>query len=176
MKDLLESLEIEDGKLSKEQIKTIIAKNGEIVKNETEKAVKDKDEKIETYETKIKEMEELTKDNADWKTKFEELDAQIKEQEAKQEADRVEAEFNERFENLLDGKKFANDYTRKGLYSQFKEQLNLKENKGKGDKEIFDSLTKDINGLFESDNKVADMPEMGDSTTETTEREMPLIW
>ena len=46
------------------------------------------EEKISTYETKINEFNANAKDNADWKHKFDDLQNQIKDQEAKRKSRR----------------------------------------------------------------------------------------
>ena len=87
MKEFLESLEIGEGKekLSQEMIKSILAKNGEIVKVENKKVEDAKNEEIKNYKTTIDSLNEQLKNIPDSK----ELDtlkqevADFKEKEAK---------------------------------------------------------------------------------------------
>ena len=71
-------------------------------------------------------------------------------------------------------KKFTSDYVKNGLICDIKSELGKAVNKGKGIKEIFESLTKDKTGLFENPNQPADMPGMGegDNTTPNNLDEM----
>ena len=65
--------------------KAIAKKDNEIETLKTDK--KELEDKVTTYETKINEFNESAKDNADWKSKYEELQTSIKEQEAKKQAE-----------------------------------------------------------------------------------------
>jgi len=79
--------------LDEEQIEKVMALYGKAIAKkdkEVETLTNDKkelEEKITTYETKINEFNESSKDNADWKLKYEELQTSIKEQEAKKKAE-----------------------------------------------------------------------------------------
>ena len=61
--------------------KAITKKDKEVETLKTEK--KELEDKVNTYVTKLEEFDKETKDNAEWKTKYEELQTSIKEQEAK---------------------------------------------------------------------------------------------
>ncbi len=80
-----EDLEFLEG----EQIDKVMALYGKAITKkdkeiETLKSNKEElENKVTTYETKINEFNENSKDNADWKLKYEELQTSIKEQEAK---------------------------------------------------------------------------------------------
>lgn len=137
---------------------------------------KELEEKITTYETKINEFNENAKDNADWKSKFEELQTSIKEQEAKQKAEEEDKILTENINALFEGKTFTSDYARAGLINDIKAGLNQAENKGKGIQDLFDELTKDKEGIFENPNQVKDMTGMGDSEEQNNVKEMPTIW
>ena len=80
------------------------------------------EEKISTYETKINEFNESAKDNADWKTKYEELQTSIKEQEAKKKAEEEEKILTENINNLFEGKTFTSEYARQGLLNDIKDK------------------------------------------------------
>ena len=134
------------------------------------------EEKVSTYETKINEFNEQSKDNAEWKTKFEELQTSIKEQEAKQKAEEEEKILTNNINSLFEGKTFTSEYARKGLLNDIKNGLNKPENKGKGIQDLFDELTKDKTDIFTNPNQVKDMEGMGDSEETTNTKEMPIIW
>ena len=89
MKGFLEELEIGEGKvkLSKEEIKSIIAKHGEYIKTETEKVEKQYKEEINEYKTTIDDLKEQIK-NAPKSDELESLKGKIADYEQK-EADRI---------------------------------------------------------------------------------------
>lgn len=75
-------------------------------------------------------------------------DEQRKEDEKKAAA---RAEVEARFAKALgDKREFSHDYIRAGVLGDFEKALAAEENKGKGDTEIFDALTKDKDGIFKS--------------------------
>ena len=81
--DFLESEQVE--KVMSLYGKAIAKKDKEIETLTNSK--KELEDKVTTYETKINEFNESAKDNADWKSKYEELQTSIKEQEAKKKAE-----------------------------------------------------------------------------------------
>lgn len=154
--------------------KAVTKKDKEIEKlNESKKEL---EEKVTTYETKINEFNESSKDNADWKLKYEELQTSIKEQEAKQKAEEQDKILTENINKLFEGKEFTSDYARNGLLNDIKEGLNKTENKGKGIQDLFDELTKDKEGIFTNPNQLKDMEGMGDSEQDSKTKEMPIMW
>lgn len=176
MKEFLEKLEIGEGKvkLSQEEIKSIISENGRIVTTETRKVEDNYKKQIETYKTEIanlsdqiknvpdsKELENLKKQIADYENKEAK---RIADEKAKQEDEVLTTNILNSFEN----KKFASEYAKNGLIADIKSELSKPENKGKGITDIVEYLTKDKVGIFENPNKPADMPGMGDVTTEVT--------
>lgn len=137
---------------------------------------KELEEKVSTYETKINEFNESAKDNADWKTKYEELQTSIKEQEAKQKAEEEDKILTENINALFEGRTFTSDYARTGLLNDIKAGLNKPENKGKGIQDLFDELTKDKTDIFTNPNQMKDMEGMGDSEQDNNTKEMPILW
>ena len=137
---------------------------------------KELEDKISTYETKINEFNESAKDNADWKTKYEELQTSIKEQEAKQKAEEEDKILTNNINALFEGKTFTSEYARNGLLNDIKSGLNKPENKGKGIQDLFDELTKDKTDIFTNPNQVKDMEGMGDSEEQSNVKEMPIMW
>ena len=127
MKEFLESLEIGEGKekLSQEMIKSILAKNGEIVKVENKKVEDAKNEEIKNYKTTIDSLNEQLKNIPDSK----ELDtlkqevADFKEKEAKRIAAEKEAKEksirDERVDAFFKDIKFASESAKAGVISQF---------------------------------------------------------
>lgn len=168
--------------LEGEQIDKVMALYGKAMdKNnkEIEKLTdtkKELEEKISTYENKINEFNEIVKDNADWKTKYEELQTSIKEQEAKKQAEEQDKILTENINGLFEGKTFTSEYARNGLMKDIKDGLNKPENKGKGIQDLFNELTKDKTDIFVNPNQQKDMTGMGDSEQDNNVKEMPLIW
>ncbi len=154
--------------------KAIAKKDKEIETLTTNK--KDLEDKVKTYETKINEFNESSKDNADWKSKYEELQTSIKEQEAKQKAEEQDKILTDNINAMFEGKTFTSDYARNGLLNDIKSGLNKPENKGKGIQDLFNELTKDKTDIFTNPNQQKDMEGMGDSEQNNNIKEMPLIW
>lgn len=81
---------------------------------------------------------------------------------AEQEAAR-DAALMARFDKLHGERKYANDFTKNGIFAEFKDALGKSENEGKSDADIFSTLTKDRDGIFTNPNPGMDIPGMGDS-------------
>lgn len=168
--------------LESEQIDKVMALYGKAIgkyEKDIETLKEDKktlEDKISTYETKINEFNESAKDNADWKTKYEELQTSIKEQEAKQKAEEEDKILTDNINALFEGKTFTSDYARSGLLNDIKAGLNKPENKGKGIQDLFDELTKDKTDIFTNPNQMKDMEGMGDSEQDNNTKDMPIMW
>ena len=168
--------------LEEEQIEKVMALYGKAMTKkdkEIETLTNDKKEledKVTTYETKINEFNESAKDNADWKTKYEELQTSIKEQEAKQKAEQEDKILTDNINALFEGKTFTSEYARNGLLNDIKNGLNKPENKGKGIQDLFDELTKDKTDIFTNPNQMKDMEGMGDSEQDNNTKQMPILW
>ena len=168
--------------LESEQIDKVMALYGKaIAKKDKEietltSSKKELEEKVTTYETKINEFNESAKDNADWKSKYEELQTSIKEQEAKQKAEKEDEILTNNINALFEGKTFTSEYARNGLLNDIKAGLNKPENKGKGIQDLFNELTKDKTDIFASENQLKDMEGMGDSEQENDTKQMPIMW
>lgn len=168
--------------LDNEQIDKVMALYGKaIAKKDSEidkltDSNKELTDKVNTYETKINEFNESAKDNADWKSKYEELQTTIKEQEAKKKAEEEDKILTNNINEVFGDKQFTSEYARTGLTNDIKNELNKPENKGRSIKDIFDALTKDKTDIFTNPNQVKDMPSMGESEEKTEIKEMPMIW
>lgn len=177
LKDYLEGLEIgeEKAKLSKEEIKGILAESGKVVNTETEKL---KDE----YKKTIDDLKEQVK-NAPSSTEIETLKQTIADMEAK-EAQRIADEKAKKDDEILTNniveafgdKKFINDYTRNAIINDIKSALKDANNGGKSAKDLFEEITKDKSDIFANPNQMQDMPGMGDSEENTNKKEIPLMW
>ena len=82
-----------------------------------------------------------------------ELDKYRQADEARQKAEQEAAAhkaMEDRFNAVLGDKQFANDLVRNGTLDAFSRALNDPANTGKGDKELFDALTKDAAGIWKN--------------------------
>lgn len=122
------------------------------VKADLDKANED----IKTYQTKISDLEKSINDGEDFKKKFEDLKKEIDDEraEAKRKADEAaeEAAMADRFKTVVGEQKWRDELTEKAVYSEFKTALKDEANKGKGDKDILEALTKD-KGYFSDPSK-----------------------
>ena len=82
-----------------------------------------------------------------------ELDKYRQADEARQKAEQEAAAhkaMEDRFNAVLGDKQFANDLVRNGTMDAFFRALNDHANTGKGDKELFEALTKDAAGIWKN--------------------------
>ena len=168
--------------LESEQIEKVMSLYGKAIAKKDKElesltdSKKELEEKIATYETKIKEFNESSKENAEWEKKYEELQTSIKEQEAKKKAEEEDKILTDNINALFEGKTFTSEYAKSGLMNDIKAGLNKPENKGKGIQDLFDELTKDKTDIFTNPNQQKDMEGMGDSEENTNTKEMPILW
>mgnify|MGYP003263599603 CR=1 FL=1 len=132
------------------------------VKADLDKANED----IKKYQTKISDLEKSINDGEDFKKKFEDLKKEIDDEraEAKRKADEAaeEAAMADRFKTVVGEQKWRDELTEKAVYSEFKTALKDEANKGKGDKDILEALTKDKN-YWMNPNQPANMAGMGNN-------------
>ena len=111
---------------------------------------------ITTYQQKISDLETSVSSGEDFKKKFEDLKKEIEDEraEAQRKADEAaeEAALSERFKTVVGENKWRDELTEKAVYSEFKTALKDETNKGKGDKDILEALTKD-KGYFSDPRK-----------------------
>lgn len=179
MKGFLEELEIGESKikLSKEEIKSIIAKHGEYIKTETEKVEKQYNDEINEYKSTIDDLKEQIK-NAPKSDELESLKGKIADYEQK-EADRVakqkaKEEDDILTKNIIDvigDKKFVNDYTKNSIINEVKTALKDNANLGKSAKDLFEQITNGKDGIFANPNQVIDMPSIDENTQTTISKE-----
>lgn len=170
LKDFLENLEIGEAKtkLSKDDIKGILAESGKVVDNEKSKIEEQYKKDVENYKTTIEDLKGQI-EKAPKSEELENLKQKITDFEAKETA-RIEQEKAQKAEQTLNNnilavfgdKKFSSEYAKNGLLSDIKTAMKKEENQGKGIKDLFDELTKDKPGIFENPNQIKDMTPMGD--------------
>jgi len=115
-------------------------------------------------ETKITELQTAGGDAEKVKIELEELKQKIADDKAAAELAEKQAtqetEFQTRFTSVVGEQKWRDELTGNAVFAEFKKAVADETNKGKGDKNILDALTKDKN-YFENPNKPANMPSMG---------------
>lgn len=127
------------------------------LKAESDK-VKALGEQITKYETQLEELKASAGDSSRLQAKVAELEAAMDERRKADEQAAAAALLNDRFEKASAGRKYLNDYTRRGILSEFESALTQDENKGKSDAEIFSALVNDRDGVFASENPPANIP------------------
>ena len=149
--------------------KAITKKDKEIeTLKDNEKSLKDK---ISTYETKINEFNASANENADWKTKYEELQTLISEQEAKKKAEEEDNILTNNITSVLGDKKFVNDYTKNSIINEVKNALKDKANIGKSAKDLLEEITKGKDGIFANPNQLVDMPPIDENVENTVSKD-----
>lgn len=139
--------------LTEEQVSKIFAMNGLDVENAKKKLQSDLDDakkQLSEAQSTITTLEAAKGDSAALqaeldKYKAAETDRLKAEQEA---ADR--AKLLERFNAAKGDKEFSSEFTQNGVLEAFTKALADPANTGKGDAELFTSLTKDKEGVFKS--------------------------
>lgn len=165
MRDYLESLEIGEGKikLSKEEIKSILAENGKMVNSEVDKTKKDLTTEIDTYKKTIRDLEgkieKLPKSD-----ELEALQNELKvlkdaeaERTTKKQEEEQDAILTNNIKSVFGDKKFVNEYTESSILADVKKALKDQNNVGKSAKDLFEEITKDKEGIFVNPNAPKDM-------------------
>lgn len=185
MNDFLENLEIGENKvkLTKEEIKTILAEHGKSVKVETEKVESKYKKDIEEFKSTIVDLKEQI-GKAPKSEEIENLQKTIADMEAKEQK-RLENEKAKREDEILTkniieafgDKKFVNEYTKNAIINDIKSGLKDENNGGKSAKDLFEEYTKDKSDIFVNPNQMKDMEGMGDSEDgNTNKKEIPLMF
>lgn len=170
MKDFLETLEIGDEKLklSKEDIKSILTKHGEYIKVETDKVETKYKDEIATHKDTINDLKKQidkapkTDEIENLKSKIADYETKENERAAKEQASLKEQNLLKNINEAIADKKFVNDYTKNSIINEIKNALQDEANAGKSAKDLFETITKDKNDIFENPNKMTDIPPMGD--------------
>lgn len=171
MKDFLESLELGENKykLSKEEIKSIIAEHGKSIKVETDKVENKYKEDIDSYKTTIDDLKtQISKapksdEMESLKSKIADYEQKETDRIAREKADKEDRILTENILSVVGDKKFVNDYTKNSIVNEIKAKLKDEANLGKSTKDLFDELTKDKEGIFSNPNPAVDMPGVDDN-------------
>ncbi len=110
------------------------------------------------------------------KEKVKELQKVIDEREEKEREDTLKAELNRRFEQARGDKNFVNEFTRNGIFEQFKDAISDEKNACRADSEIYGDLISGRDNIFLQDESVpkvvASTPGFLGSITESDVREI----
>lgn len=153
--------------LSDEAIDRIMAENGKDIEAakakgvEAEKKIGELNDQLKTAQGTIAELEKNKGDTTALQAEIDKYKAAEEKRAADEKAAAVRVELESRFDKVLGDRKFAHDYIKAGVLSDFERALSDEANKGKGDAEIFEALTKDKEGIFASQNPMLNMGEMG---------------
>ena len=151
-KEFLKGLGLED-----EVIDKIFAENGKdvnAVKAEVDSLKKDLDtanNKIADYEKEIGTLKESIGNTEEMQKKIDTLQASIDERKAADEAAALEAAMVNRFNAVCGDAKFLNEFTKNGLFDEFKTALADEANKTKSDKDIYEAITDGKDNIFMPD-------------------------
>ena len=136
-----------------EQLKSVMDLNGTDVEKAKSKVtsleneLKEKKADFEKLNTEFEALKTANASGEEWKTKYEAIVAENEAKAKQAEADRILAEKNadteKRFNECVGDKKFSHDAIKASYLKKFADALDSEEYKGKGDAEIFHSLTKD---------------------------------
>lgn len=153
-----------------EVMAAINAENGKDVEavklklSEKESELGKASEAITAHKTTIAELEKAGGDSTALKTELERYKlAENERTEAEKKAVR-QSELATRFSKASEGKTFAHEYIKSGVFSDFEKALADEANKGKGDAELFETITKDKN-YFANANPPVAMEGMGNIDT-----------
>ncbi len=140
--------------ISDEQLKRILDINSSDigkVKKETEaleKQLGERAERMNEMESRIAEFEKNQHEADEIRKRADELQKVVDE---RNEADRQEAlnqEFCRRFDAASDGAVFVNDFTRAGIFEQFKMAVGDEKNIGKADSKVYEQLIEGKDNIF----------------------------
>lgn len=146
--------------LTEEQASKVFAMNGKDVENAKGKLQKD----VDTMKSQLAEAKEtiatLEANKGDTAALQAELDKykQAEEQRKQEEKDAAErAKVLERFNAAKGDKEFSSEYAENGVLDAFSKAIADPANTGKGDAELFASLTHDKEGVFKSAHPLVNM-------------------
>lgn len=120
------------------------------------------------------EKDKLSKDAVDSSAiqkQFDDYKAEIAAMLSKRDAEAADKELTSKIESVFGDRKFTSDYARIGLINDIKSKYNEEGNKSSLS-EIFDSLTKDKTGIFESTHKKLSIPQSGSGSGATSSEEL----
>lgn len=164
-----------DGK--KDFIDLVMSENGADI----EKAKKSADASTEELErTKeelsvandtIKKLMSSAQDVDALRSELDELKKREAEAIEKKNAEVYEANMRERFKNAVGDSKFVNSFTEDGAFDTFKKAVEVPENKGKSDKDIFASISVGNDSWFVGEHSFVNIEGMGNVDASILDKE-----
>lgn len=107
-------------------------------------------QQISENDNTISEMEKAKGDADKIAAELEKYKQAEADRQAAEQAAQEKAAKTERFKTAKGEREFSSQFAESGAMNAFFEALSNPDNTGKGDAEIFDSLTKDIDGIFKN--------------------------
>lgn len=107
--------------------------------------------KIADYEKEIGTLRENIGNAETMQKKIDELQTSIDERKKADEAAAEETAMQGRFDAVCGEAKFLNEFTKNGLFNEFKAALADDSNKTKSDKDIYEAITNGKDNIFEPD-------------------------
>lgn len=136
-----------------EQLKSVMDLNGTDIEKAKSKVtsleneLKEKKADFDKLNTELEALKTANASGEEWKTKYEAIVAENEAKAKQAEADRILAEKNadieKRFNECVGDKKFSHEAIKASYLKKFADALESEEYKGKGDADIFHTLTKD---------------------------------
>ena len=124
-----------------------------------------------TLEGKVKELGDSAQSAEDARKELDNLKADIKKREDADKAAAEDKALTDAIITVIGDKKFTSDYVRNGIIADMKSEIAKPENKSKGYSEIFETLTKDKEGIFANPNPPGDMTGMSEGELKITDNE-----
>lgn len=142
--------------ISDEQLESILDLNSRDIgkaKGKTENQNKELEQLKKELAEKDQTIANLEKAKGDTEAIQKELDRYKQEEADRKKAEKeaqMDAILTQTAEAALDGKEFVNDFTRAHFVAELKKSLSDPANKGKKASELFDAMTKDVDGVFKN--------------------------
>lgn len=135
--------------ISDEHLKKILDINSADI-GKAKKDYTDLSTQLEDARTTIRQLNDAKGDYDDIKRQLGEY--QTAEQQRRDAAVQAQkdAAVRTRFDKLSGERKYLNDFTKQGIFGEFKSAIEKEENVGKSDSDIFESIVKDREGIFAS--------------------------
>lgn len=126
-------------------------------KTKLENEIKEKEDEISNYKEKIASLDEASGNAEKISQELEKLKKEIADREASEKEANSKAQLEEALKMVIGDKEFVNDFTKNAIIKQVQDEMSKPENSLKGVKEIFNTMTKDADGIFKSKHVPAEM-------------------
>ena len=149
------------------QINSFYEKDKELIANLQEENNSLKTDLTE-FRNKTKELEKNKNNTEELQAKITELENEMRQKDEAYKKEAEERQLNDVITDVFADKKFVNDITKQGYADKLKQAILDPNNKGKSAKELFETMTKDVENIFinEQQEKVT-IPPVGNVSTVT---------